>query len=674
VFGERSDLFMPRAAPVRPRRVLRALGVLAGVALASAGAAVVWVRSDGGQEVLRAHVEPALRARLGAVPSLAGIRLSFVPPAVVIEGLTIPEPDGCHDVERVLFEAQQVRVRPSLRAALRGEARPAVVRVRGAHAVIARCTDGRLNVVAAAAARALSKNNANKSLADDDAGPGGARVLVDGLVVDTDPALRLPRPLARRLSTLVAADLVVEHDGPTVRARGRVDLAQPDDRAPLARARIEVDAGDPAHDDTVHVEADVGDLAAVVATATRGRTGAVAAGRARLTLTVTRALDDELLAHVHAEGEGLTVVWQSLASRPVTLDAASLDAQVVLDGARRTLRVSPAVATFGRVDLPFSLTLEAPRGERLGRASLARTRFAVEASVTHLRYADLVASVPDAVSARLREMNLSGALSARLRIGGDVGTPGTWKIDHFLDPGEARDAAGLAELRHAFSMEAPLPDGPGTRRITVDPRTRDFVPLSEVPAHVRDAVLVAEDAGFYGHAGLAIDETWQAVLDAIERGERLRGASTLTQQLAKNLFTGGARTFVRKVEEAVLALALEAALSKHRLFEIYLNVIEWGPGIYGLRAAAHHYFDAEPWQLSVREGAFLATIIPNPKRYHGYRTRGALTPRWNERVAELLGKLAAAGKISAEAHDQALAETLRFAGASAPATSAPESP
>jgi len=140
----------------------------------------------------------------------------------------------------------------------------------------------------------------------------------------------------------------------------------------------------------------------------------------------------------------------------------------------------------------------------------------------------------------------------------------------------------------------------------------------------------------------------------------VRGASTLTQQLAKNLFLSRERTFARKVREALFTLALEASLPKARLMEIYLNIIEWGPGIYGLGEASRHYFGVNPRQLTVQQAAFLATIIPNPVRYHVFYEKGRLTPNWQHRVRDLVRKLETNGFIDSGQAFEAQYTALRF--------------
>ncbi len=142
-----------------------------------------------------------------------------------------------------------------------------------------------------------------------------------------------------------------------------------------------------------------------------------------------------------------------------------------------------------------------------------------------------------------------------------------------------------------------------------------WVSLSRVPQHVTDAIVVAEDGTFFAHSGF----DWFEVQQSIERNWKekraARGASTITQQLAKNLFLSTSRDPVRKAKEALITLLLEQQLSKHRILELYLNIIEWGPGIFGIEAAARTYFGKSASGLTVDEGARLAAVIPSPLRH-----------------------------------------------------------
>lgn len=129
------------------------------------------------------------------------------------------------------------------------------------------------------------------------------------------------------------------------------------------------------------------------------------------------------------------------------------------------------------------------------------------------------------------------------------------------------------------------------------------------------AVIAAEDQRFFEHYGFDFKQLQKAVQES-KQGKRLRGASTISQQTAKNLFLWGGRSYVRKVLEAWFTVLIEALWSKERVLEVYLNIIEFGPNIYGIEAASRNYFNKSAEQLSERESALLASVLPNPHRMH----------------------------------------------------------
>ncbi len=142
-----------------------------------------------------------------------------------------------------------------------------------------------------------------------------------------------------------------------------------------------------------------------------------------------------------------------------------------------------------------------------------------------------------------------------------------------------------------------------------------WVPLSQVPKHVRRAIVIAEDGNFYGHNGVDLYEVWESVKVNIERKKIVRGASTITQQVAKNLYLSTAKTPMRKFKELIITFLLESQLSKRRILEIYLNIIEWGSGVFGVEAASRKYFGTSTQGLTRDQAARLAAVIPSPLRY-----------------------------------------------------------
>jgi monofunctional biosynthetic peptidoglycan transglycosylase len=159
-------------------------------------------------------------------------------------------------------------------------------------------------------------------------------------------------------------------------------------------------------------------------------------------------------------------------------------------------------------------------------------------------------------------------------------------------------------------------------------RVHVWVPYERISPHLVRAVLAGEDSRFFDHAGFDWEEIQKAIKrDWQERGF-VRGASTITQQVAKNLFLSPSRTPWRKLQEALITVELELLLSKRRILEIYLNVIEWGDGLYGAEAAAQHYFRTSAEALTIEQAAFLAAIIPGPLgAYHPQRHRARVARR-----------------------------------------------
>jgi len=142
-----------------------------------------------------------------------------------------------------------------------------------------------------------------------------------------------------------------------------------------------------------------------------------------------------------------------------------------------------------------------------------------------------------------------------------------------------------------------------------------WVPYGKISSHLKRAILVAEDDKFIDHEGF----DWEGIQKAMEKNQKkgkvVAGGSTISQQLAKNLFLSGDRSLFRKGEEAIITIMLEWVMDKERILEIYLNVIEWGDGVFGAEAAARHYFGVSASQLSAEQSARLAAMVPRPRFY-----------------------------------------------------------
>lgn len=144
---------------------------------------------------------------------------------------------------------------------------------------------------------------------------------------------------------------------------------------------------------------------------------------------------------------------------------------------------------------------------------------------------------------------------------------------------------------------------------------QSWVPLSRISPHLLHAVITSEDGTFYEHAGIDWYELEESIEKNMEKGKPARGGSTITQQLSKNLFFSTSKSYGRKAKELIVALRMERQLSKKRILELYLNIIEWGDGVFGAEAAARKYFGKSAALLSRDEAARMAAVIPSPLRH-----------------------------------------------------------
>ncbi len=186
-----------------------------------------------------------------------------------------------------------------------------------------------------------------------------------------------------------------------------------------------------------------------------------------------------------------------------------------------------------------------------------------------------------------------------------------WWIDHnpgstaFMEAGLARQQEKNpdAELRHKW------------------------VPYDRISIHLKRAIVAAEDAKFLEHEGFDVEGIQKAVEKNLKKGRLVAGGSTISQQLAKNLFLSGERSFIRKGQEAIITLMIETTWSKRRILEVYLNVIEWGNGIYGAEAAARRYYKTSAAKLNRDQAARMAAMVPNPRWYETHRSSRAYQRR-----------------------------------------------
>lgn len=352
--------------------------------------------------------------------------------------------------------------------------------------------------------------------------------------------------------------------------------------------------------------------------------------------------------------DDLNLFHPGLARSPV-LD---LSARVALAGtyAERRLELSKLEVEARGLSLALSGSLD-----RSGERPVLEARLVVPA----LPCQAALDAVPLALVPRLEGFRLGGNLAADLalridfarldelslrgRLGIDVcqvlEAPGGVRAERF-----AEDFEHLVEVRPDEWLTVPVGrDNP------------DFVPLQQVSPYLISALLTTEDAAFFRHRGFILSQFEKALARNLAHGSFRLGASTITMQTVKNLLLSPEKTLARKLQELFLVWYLEQSLSKERLMEIYLNIIELGPGIYGIGAAARHYFGKPAGQLTPLEAAFIASILPAPRRRFVHWCRGALDARWDRYVRRVLNRVCGKGLIDPTACAAAATQSLVFA-------------
>ncbi|MCC6808680.1 MAG: transglycosylase domain-containing protein [Deltaproteobacteria bacterium] len=245
---------------------------------------------------------------------------------------------------------------------------------------------------------------------------------------------------------------------------------------------------------------------------------------------------------------------------------------------------------------------------------------------------------------------LEGSFSAAFQLrfsGDDFAFDPIFRFDHVLVK-NAPPGQDPRRLNGAVTWRMPFPY-PHTVSLWPD---AGYVALSRLPQIMIDAVRISEDAAFYVHDGFDRSEIAKAIAD-IKDGAGARGASTITQQLAKNLYFDGDRNLTRKIEEAIVTAALEASVPKWRLLEIYMNVIEWGDGIFGVERAAQRYFKKSAVALGPKEAAFLAGIIPAPRKVDRELKKDGASAWADKRALRVTKFLCDLGKLDAPTCEEA---------------------
>ena len=236
---------------------------------------------------------------------------------------------------------------------------------------------------------------------------------------------------------------------------------------------------------------------------------------------------------------------------------------------------------------------------------------------------ELFNASPTGLFDNLRGIRVKGDLAYSLRVELDTHTPDSLVFEsHIKQRNFSIVSYGHTPLNlmNGPFLYTAYEKGIPVRSFIVGPENPGFVPLEQIPLHLRYAVMTSEDGGFYQHNGFLPNAFRDAMVANLKAGRFVRGGSTISMQLVKNVFLNRHKTITRKLEEALIVWLIEneRITTKDRMFEVYLNIIEWGPLVYGISEASRFYFNKRPGALTLAESVFLAGIIPSPKKFMYY--------------------------------------------------------
>lgn len=342
-----------------------------------------------------------------------------------------------------------------------------------------------------------------------------------------------------------------------------------------------------------------------------------------------------------------------LSREPLTGLTVSLDGAAQIDLQERRLTAERLAVVVN--DVRATVTGWAERAED-------HTALAVTASLERSSCDAIRRSLPPSLTGPIAELTLGGQIAAYVSLALDTRRIDDTRLDVRVDDRcfIARDsyARGVSRFSGPFVQRVQEPDR--VRAFVTGPGTAAWVPLGDIAPHMINAVLSREDGRFYRHAGVDPLEIRNAIVRNVSAGRFVYGGSTLSMQLAKNVFLAREKTLVRKLQELVLTWYLERSLGKDSILELYMNVVEFGPGIYGIGPASRFYFGVEPSQLTPLQAIFIATLLPNPVLRSAPFYRGALSPSTLAMLRAHARIMHHRGLLTDEELERASAESLVF--------------
>jgi len=371
-------------------------------------------------------------------------------------------------------------------------------------------------------------------------------------------------------------------------------------------------------------------------------------------LTIARRGDVGTLAggfHV----ADLTVNHAMVADKPIQIESLSGDVAATYDRGTRTLTLTKG--EFGTRGLPFGLTGEVTVGPRL-RPSRLTGRFVVPTVPCQ----QVLDALPPQVTADLAGFALTGMFATDLHLAIDWANLQATELGGSVAINGCRArrvSPDMTKLKDSFEHWVEVEQGEWLS-FWIGPDNPDFVPIEQVSPYLLLSLQTTEDSGFYKHRGFIPREFRTALVRNLEAGKFKFGASSITMQTVKNVLLYRQKTLVRKFEELFLTWAIENFLEKDRIFEIYVNAIEYGPALYGIGPAARAYFGKPASEITPKEAAFFSSILPNPKERYKQYCKGELRRQTEDKIGRILAKMLERQRLTQEEYDAAVAAPLVF--------------
>jgi hypothetical protein len=332
-------------------------------------------------------------------------------------------------------------------------------------------------------------------------------------------------------------------------------------------------------------------------------------GSARLLLNNISFDDDELQIDGLASIQSFMVNHPKISSKDVVLDKVDFNYVYKIGSTYLSLDSASSVNFNGFVFHPFI---------RFDNAPDTIYHLVVRSEKTDAQ--QFINALPEGLFSHIKGMEATGTFSYRLDFKYNENRPDEMVFESVLEKNQFRitkyGEANLAKLNGEF-VYTPMEKGRPMRPVFVGAANPYYTPIDLVSPFLKKCVLTCEDPSFYWHRGFVTEAFRQSIVKNIRTGKFKRGASTISMQLMKNVFLTREKTMARKLEEILLVYILEnnRISSKDRMFEVYLNIIEWGPNVYGIGEASKFYFQKNPLDLTLSESMFLSTIVPGPKHF-----------------------------------------------------------